>query len=548
MSDLFTFEGGGEEIGTAGGARLRTVTRLGEEIDLLPLASLVSVAKTLNQDDEYAFFFPKHAYDEATIPTWGTDVRIVEIQVWDARPGEDIDTDVDFLLTWGPMVAPSASGSSSQVDCTGKGVSTYLFAPPRYIDGERPNLLSNPSFEDGLTDWSDGGAVTSSATTDAKVEGSHALRVVSSTAGGDIHEHQVISSVEGHELGRLLTISAWYQLETFTAPAYANRGLFVEAIESGVVVAQSVVTIEGTPTTGIWQRIETTLQVPPNKTWDIDVRCYAPEGSTLWDELQVVEMDSVSTAGAEESLEHLCRLIILHVQDSAVGKSDVGIITDSGADDGPKIAKTWQWADHIPCDSAVDEFVNRSDGIDWAMTYDPTAGTRLFETFYPRRGTDYTTADVHLVFGENVSDYRWSRDGMGTVTTATVLGDGDGPDREEGFYSDPSHIGGLTIEQVSSAPTGTAVNSLLPLATGAVVNVNDPPKLIEVDLPADALCVPGGALDGLTVMRALVTGDRLPLTIDDGYVQEAATQCRIVKWLFTNAGRILTLTLNREPT
>lgn len=533
--------------------RLRLVSMLGSILDdtvtdgILDLASLEYVEWTKNQTDEYAFFFPKTAYNEDTIPVWGNDTRVVEIQVWDCRPGEPIDPAVDQLLTWGPAVDMQTGGGDPAMHAIGKGVSTYLFAPPRYIDGQRPNRLDNPSFETGdTTGWTDGGAITSSVTTDGKVEGTYALRVESSTPGGDIHEHQTIT-VDGLELGRLITVTAWYKLETFTAPAYANRGLFVVALESGVVVAQSVVTIEGTPTTGIWERVETTLQVPPNRTWDLDIRLYAPQGSTLWDDIQAVEMDSVSTAGAEESLEHLCRLIILHVQDGAVGKSDVFITTDPDADAGPKIAKVWQWADEVPCDSAINEFVERDDGIDWAMRYNADTGERLFETFWPRRGSDYTAADVNLMYGPggNLSDYRWQRDGTATVTVATAVGSGDGPDREDGYYSDPSFIGGLTIEKVFSAPTSTAINSLDPLAKGAVVGANDPPKIIEVDILDGAMGVAAGALDGIALLRGLVCGDHVPLTIDDGYVQEAASMWEIMQLRFSNPERVLTATLNR---
>lgn len=534
-------------------SRLRMVSMFGSVLEavvpdgILDLASLESVTWTKNQPTEYAFFFPKPAYDEDTLPVWGNDTRVVELQIWDCRPGVPLDTAVDQLFTWGPIVDMQTAGSDGAMHGTGKDVSTYLFVPPRYIDGPRPNRLSNPSFETGdTTDWTDGGAITATVTTDWAEEGIYALRVVSSTPFGDIHEHQTIS-VDGLELGRLITVVAYYKIESFTAPAYAGRGLFVVATESGTVVAQAVHKIDGTPTIGIPQRAEVTLQVPPNKTWDLDIRLYAPEGSTLWDATQAVEMDSVSTAGAEESLEHLCRLIILHVQDGAVEKSDVFITTDSGADAGPKVAKVWQWADHIACDGPIREFVERDDGIDWAMRFDPDTGERLFETFYPRRGTDYTTGDVHLLFGPggNLADYRWQRDGMAAVTLATVLGDGDGPDREEGFYADASHIGGLTIESVSAAPTGTAVNSLLPMARAKVTGANDPPKIIEVDILDGSQGVAAGALDGITLLRALVCGDVVPLTIDDGYVQEAASLWEIVRLQFTNPTRVLTATLNR---
>lgn len=520
---------------------MRTVTMLGEEIDRLPLASLESVTWTKNQPDGYTGFFPKYAYDKATVPVLGTSVRVVELQIWTTTD----EGDLDQLLTWGPILDIQSAGSDDAMHFTGASVDWYLFSGKRYIDGQRPDFLTNPSFESGggsLGGWIDGGDVTSSVTTDWAIDGTHSARLVASHGGADEHLHQA-NDVTAGPLGLLLTVRAWYQIESFTAAAYGSRGLFVQGIEGSTIRASNGVAIDENTPVGVAQRAETTIWIPPNKTWTIDVRGYALN-SILWDDFDVVAMDSIGTNGAEEDIAHLCRIIILFLQNLTVdvGKSNVYIVPPADGDTvGVTEAKQWQWADHTPADGQLHEWTERSDGIDYYMAYDADAGTRTFVPARPK-GTD-RTGDVLLAFPGNVADYRWRCDGTATVTTSTFLGDGDGPDREEGFYSDASAIGGLTLEQVTQAPSGAGVASLQPLAQGQVALLHDPPRVIDVDIRPDAVGLDTGAFAGIALLKVLMTGDSVPLTIDNGYVQESSLW-QIAQLVFTCATGVLTATLN----
>jgi len=145
-----------------------------------------------------------------------------------------------------------------------------------------------------------------------------------------------------------------------------------------------------------------------------------------------------------------------------------------------------------------------------------TATTRTFTLHPGGQGSDLS-GSVTLTYGDNVADYAWSPDGAGTVTRATVLGEGDGPDREEGDYTDVAGIGGLVLQEVRQAPQKARTYSLAPMATDIVNQRRVPP--VELSLHCS----------DRTLIDTLDIGDTVAVAINEGYVQVAGDY-RIVRW------------------
>lgn len=491
-----------------------------------------TITRTLNEPDKATMAWPKHAYAASALPVLGGPSASIpsgaaEVQIFR-------DTTLEF---WGPIVSVDASADDGAVTADLVGVDWYLLR--RFIDGARTNLLTNPSFEGGSTAGWTAANVTASSTTTTKVLGDYSVQLSSPTAS-DAHLHQTFS-VTGTAIGTLLTCVGYFLLESVTGAAIESRGLYIEGSQASVVRDSDFYAIDDATPVEQWTRAEITIWVPPSETWDIDVRCYCPPGVIRWDALQVVAMESVSTAAItgnpydEVEISDIFALLVAHVQNAAVGKSNVNVAY-AGATTGVTAVKHYQYADHIQFDEAIHEFIDRDDTADISVVYvaaaNGTSGTRTYTLHAPQKGTD-RTGTVTLTYPGNIASYRYQRDGSSVVTRATVLGEGDGPDREEGEYADASQVGGLTLQDVKAAPQRTQINSLLPQATDIVRQLREPVDVLEVAL------VPSPDL-----VNTLATGDTVTLNLADGYVAKSGAY-RIVQTVLECRTDKLTLTLNK---
>lgn len=490
-----------------------------------------TITRTLNEPDKATMSWPKHAYPASALPVLGGPSASIpsgaaEVQIFR-------DTTLEF---WGPIVSVDASGDDGAVTADLVGVDWYLLR--RFIDGARTNLVTNPSFESGTTGWTAANC-TATATTDTKILGNQSVRL-SSPTNTDAHLHQSFS-VTGTAIGTLLTCVGYFMLESITGAALESRGLYIEGSQASVIRDSDFYAIDDATPVEQWTRAEITIWVPPLETWTIDVRLYNPPGVILWDAIQVVAMESVSTAAItgnpydEVEISDIFALLVDHVQREAVGKSNVNI-GYSGATTGVTAVKHYQYADHIQFDEAIHEFIDRDDTADVSVVYSAaangTSGTRTYTLHAPQKGTDLS-GSVTLTFPGNIANYRFQRDGSSVVTRATVLGEGDGPDREEGEYADASQIGGLILQDVKAAPQRTQINSLLPQATDIVRQLREPVDVLEVSL------VPSPDL-----VNTIALGDTIDLSLTDGYVTKTGDY-RIVAWELECRTDKLTLTLNK---
>lgn len=487
-----------------------------------------SITWTLNQPDEFAFHFPKNAYANTDVPAIGTGAGVKEVQIF--RNSD--------LRAWGPVLQRQASGGDGAVQCTGAGVDWYLNR--RFVDGLIPNLVTNPDFESGATGWT-ANNVTFTQPTNNFVTGSKSAKLVSTSAWADtqIHQNGIVAGPNG--VGVLVTASAWFFIETFTAAAFGNLGLYIEGGPTGSAnTINNYFPIDNATRRGEWQKtLGVTLWVPPGETWDINVRLYGPQGTIYWDDVKLVAMDSVGTANITGSVNtptdiaNIMQMLVGHVQRTSAGKSWLNIGTHTETT-GVTMTKHYQFVDHVQFDQAVKEFMDRDDGADYSMDYTPT--TRTWHSYANKRGTDRSGAvtlkyDVASPSTSNCTTYGFSDDAGGCITRQTVLGEDNGPEREQGEASDATNVGGVILQDVRQAPQNSKTASLQPLADERISRFSAVPVTIDMDLQGDSGLIP-----------TLGCGDLVTVVIADGFVAVNGVY-RIMRMHLDCKENVLTVTL-----
>ena len=161
--------------------------------------------------------------------------------------------------------------------------------------------------------------------------------------------------------------------------------------------------------------------------------------------------------------------------------------------------------EHINGFDAIAEPAGLDDGYDLSVAV--TATTRTVRTHHPARGVHRPQFALEL--GSNVADFAWTFDGENAANQVIVLGTGDGSDREETSATDPpAYADGLVLETVFSAPPGTPIDSLEPLAV-ETLTVTTAPDLLSVSLTPTQ----PGQPDPVGVLEP---GDTIPVRFDTG--------------------------------
>lgn len=409
------------------------------------------------------------------------------------------------LIWWGPMISAQPSSDLEEMRVDVPELSWYFSR--RQISDARANKVSNGSFDTDLTGWTNVGASTDSASSTRSVIGAKSLKLAQSTAGVDTYDYQQNAFTAG-SIGSFFTLAAWVYIDdsTWGGPAYESRGLFVSGIESGTVRDYQVAEIDDATPRNRWVRLETGIWIPPGETWTLEARLYAPDADVWWDAVQLVKMESLSHYATD--IGTIAGNIVDFIQNTTHGWDDLGITT-SDVTSGVLLDRHYQYADHIDALEALSEL--EGQGLDWAMVLDDSPVVRQFTTYYPK-GTDRSaTVTLSMADGAgsgNLSSYRLPVDGSKTSTRVTVLGEGDGPDREEGYAADASSLGGLVLGEVVNAPAGAQINTLTGLANSRLAASK---RLVRV---LDVTGIPGDS----TQISTLVVGDTVAVSISDGWV------------------------------
>jgi hypothetical protein len=421
---------------------------------------------------------------------------------------------------------------------------TVTFQVPgllRYFDyrffgkADRTNLLTNAQFESDLTGWTSSGAISSAAgSTTRRILGTKSAKLIPSAAGAEAYIYQNVT-VTGTGVGTLLTLAGWFFLHDYTNgnAAFDSRGLYVEMVNGATSEAVDFYAIDDDTPRESWQRAEATIWVPPNATRTIVVRCYVPLGSIYWDALSLTKMESLSFYEVDQA--SIARHIVDYAQDNYVfthGKSDLTISATTATCPLSGVVRDWaaQFAEHANIGDTLRQFNTLDNGFDHSIEI--TATTRTFHTYYPSKGTDLTgsvtIANADLAEGP----FGWRFDGEQAVSSLIVIGDGDGPDREEGVAIDTSLFGSTTFEDVVVANEGTPIDQLDSLAAE---------RLRALKNPTSVTCTVHEPTANL--LGTVVVGDTIDLNIDHGYIQ-AIGDYRVVAMRFDPTSGALTFELN----
>lgn len=472
-----------------------------------------------------------------TVPTLAVSASDVvanasEIEIW--RDGR--------RLFWGPMTRPDANERTVSFQCRGL---RHYFDRRFFGKADRDNLIANSGFEFGggsLSSWTSSGPTSATASTTHHYTGSYAAKLVESPAGEDSYIYQNVV-VTGTGVGTLLTLAGWFWLEDagFTGGALDNRGLFVEMeVASALYGEPSFTTIDSDTPRNAWQRHETTIWVPPNVTVTVNVRLYAPGGTIYWDTIQLVKMESISFYDTDQA--SIVRHWVDYAQDNYIfthGKSDLNIAatTTTCPLTGVLRDEHQQFADHANIGQSITDFAALDDGVDFSVGW--VGNQRYAFTHYPSKGVDRgvtpasgvsTVTITNSMLARSPFGYRF--DGEQAASSVVVLGDGDGPDREEGAATDEAAFGGTTYEAVVSAQPGTPAARLDAKANEVLRSLSNPESLtVTVHEPTADL------------LKTVGTGDIIELDIDHGYIQ-AAGDYRVVAIRFEPGSEALTFELN----
>lgn len=457
--------------------------------------------------------FTVHNYDTTFT---ATDILTNEVQLW--RNGT--------FLWWGVPVRAEATPTRVRVSCRG----LLWYFSRRFIgDADRTNYLSNPEFNGNLTSWT-AQNTTATAVTTQRILGTHSAQLVQATAQQDAYLHQTFS-ITGTAIGTLVVVVAWYRITStgWLGEAINKRGLTVSRKTGSTIHESSVYEIDGASPRDAWQRAEVSVWVPPGTTNDIQVRLYSPGGTIHWDATSATIMESLSNYNADQT--DIASQIVLHLQDTAYGKSDLAIATSTPAS-GVLRDRHYQHADHHSGMRALAEFTLLEDGFDFDVAV--TSTTRTFTTYYPRKGGTPSQLDFTAA---RLSDWTLRIDGEAACSSITVLGDGDGPDREEGAAVDDTVFGGLILEDVIMAPPGAPIDSLDARAEEAL-RLRKKAQVLTVVVPAV------DADNAITYIGNIAVGDVGTPTLAEGF-STVAGNWRLVR-MTLDGSDALTLELNPE--
>jgi hypothetical protein len=341
--------------------------------------------------------------------------------------------------------------------------------------------------------------------------------MVNSTGMNSAYIGQTVST-QPNGVGLKVVVSGWFYIDTFTSMATPDAyGLYMEAYNAAGVFQgpPNYWPIDSAAPRKVWTKASFYMEVPPNESWTFHIRCYAPGGTIYYDDIKCVTMQSVSTEGVGTNYRlpvdvgDIVQMLVNHVQKTSVGKSDlnIGVHTHTV---GIKQERSYQYVDHMQFDQAMREFIERDDGFDYYIDLTPT--TRTFFQFSHKRGTD-RSASVTLKFTggsstNNCTDYTLTDDAGACITHQTMLGNDNGPEREQGDYTDASNVAGIILEDVRQAPQLVKVDSLQPLARDRVKRYGTPgvPRTLEMHVKGSS---------GL--IGTLKCGDLVKINVSDGW-------------------------------
>lgn len=490
------------------------VNRAGGLITALPKADCTSVLNELNGAGGIEFSMPSNE------PLGNLCKLFTEVQV--RKDGN--------LVKWGTIVRRRADRAKLTVQCRG----LWWYFSKRYVGrANRRNWLTNGDFEQGGTGWTAVG-VTAAVVTTHHTSGTHGLELWQLNPGVDTFAWQRFTPAAGTFYTFVANIHI-YGDQPYAGPAFENRGLLAQVISPGnqLVGSPAIAVIDASHQPGQTYRLEVGLTVPadsPSGT-TVEVRLYAPGGHIMWDSVTATVMESLSYPMVDVAT--IANSLVSHAQDTEYGKSSLSVLAAVPASPLAGVAQSryYQFADHAEIGAAVEDMAH-AGLLDFDILTTDT--TRTFRTWTPAKGT-YKPGMALTITGDRADscfDFNDDLDGEQTANSVVMLGDGDGPDREEGWAVDTTDLAGLVMERIEQTAPGTPIDALNPIAA-EIVRASKK----GVRIPA-MTCKPHAAQTlGLDV------GDTTDALIDYGGVQLEET-VRVVQRDVNPRSDTATFTLN----
>lgn len=439
----------------------------------------------------------------------------------------------DSIIFAGPIVRCETDGATVRVQCSELG---WYFTKRFVGRANRQNYFTNPSFEGGLAGWSYGWVPIEtdfnvdeiSVRTGHSITGQRALYMETATSkpryAFGINQF-IVWEVDAAEdpIGTEWTAVAWVYIPDTTAASLSaepwqspntlgygfalsrfstTETVNINGIDYPKPIAVSSIPFDANITRDKWIRLEIPLKQPPVAGEDefVKVEVYCPFGSIFVDQVGLVRNEKLWFRDTDQAL--IAKGLVEHAQDTAYGKSDLNIDTSTPLTT-IKRERVYLHDEHQQIGDLLDEFPSLHQGMDTDIVVTPSQ--RIFTTYYPRKGS--RRKNLWLELGRNIVTYTLMVDGDSLANSVVVLGEGEGADREEGGYIDSSSLdSGLIIEKVFHATPGSAISSLGDQARRAVSRFSRQVYIVSVTVPWEG------------EMRSLRTGDWLPITLDNGWV------------------------------
>ena len=147
-----------------------------------------------------------------------------------------------------------------------------------------------------MTGWTEvdvgDSSLTGAIDSGTKKLGSRSLKLIDTGTGEDDYYSTVVAG-----LSPLTTYvaSAWVNVSAFTGPAILDRGLYAIARRSGGYDGATVSTSKLTAATPGWVRKSIVVTTGPFDR-EIELRLYAPAGTTYWDGVQLEPKSAAANA------------------------------------------------------------------------------------------------------------------------------------------------------------------------------------------------------------------------------------------------------------
>lgn len=438
-----------------------------------------------------------------------------EVQIW--RDGR--------CLFWGVPIQGRASMGRVTFSCVG----LLWYYARRYFGPVQNNYLLNPDFESGLTSWT-GVNTTVTVSTAWRALGSQSVKLVQASAEQDGYLYQRVQvTTTTQEVFYAVKALCHVSGDGWVGPAFGERGLYVEQQSTPGGAAIDAAADPPTAYSPKWEpinestqkdhsrpvRLEVGIFVPAGVTRTLEIRLYSPGGTIHWDATALVVEESVGSQVTGDPAHTIVERIHNYSQDAAQGKSDEDILLDKAAGDTTTLVRIYQFFDNANVLEAMREFPAMGV-LDYEIEWPPyTAAERKLMIYPATKGTHKAGSPITL--GSNVvEDFTYDVDGSAISTSARVLGQGEGADREIGIATDTSDLDGLVLESVASAPLESPIDSLQRLADEDLADSKAPVRVPEFTMPVEYV-IPGMSL-----------GDTVPVTADYGWVQETGNR-RIVR-------------------